>query len=46
MPLDQTGMEPTMDRGVGASMSEWDWLEWEQIELLRQQALVLVETQG
>lgn len=46
MPLDASGMEPTMDRGVGASMSEWDWLEWEQIELMRQQALVLVETQG
>ncbi|MFT6142379.1 MAG: hypothetical protein ACJAZO_000194 [Myxococcota bacterium] len=43
MRLDETGMEPAIEHGVGASMAEWDWLEWEQIELLRQQALVLVE---
>lgn len=43
MPLNESGMEPLMEHGVGASMAEWDWLEWEQIELLRQQALVLVE---
>jgi hypothetical protein len=45
-PLDASGMEPTLERGVGSSMAEWDWLEWEQIELLRQQALVLVENRG
>jgi hypothetical protein len=40
-PLGQAGMEPVAERAIGASMSEWDWLEWRQIELLRQEALVL-----
>jgi hypothetical protein len=34
-------MEPVKERAIGASMAEWDWLEWRQIELLRQEALVL-----
>jgi hypothetical protein len=40
-PLGQGGMEPVKERAIGASMAEWDWLEWRQIELLRQEALVL-----
>lgn len=43
VPLDKRGREPKMERSVGDSISEWHWLEWEQIELLRQQSLVLVE---
>jgi hypothetical protein len=35
------GMEPVKERALGASLAEWDWLEWRQIELLRQEALVL-----
>ena len=31
-------------RDIGASMAEWDWLEWQQIELLRQQVLVLEDS--
>jgi len=34
--------EPADNSAPGASLSEWRWLEAEQIELLRQQALVLV----
>jgi len=41
--LGANGMEPITDRDVGASIFEWDWLEWEQIELLRKQALVLAQ---
>lgn len=40
-PLGQGGMEPLRDRAIGASLAEWDWLEWRQVELLRQEALVL-----
>ncbi len=40
-PLDAGGREPVPERAIGASMSEWDWLEWRQIELLRREALVL-----
>jgi len=43
MPLDRNGTEPTMIRSVGGSIAEWDWMEWEQIELLRQETLVLTE---
>ena len=43
MPLDRNGTEPTMVRAVGASIAEWDWMEWGQIELLRQETLVLTE---
>ena len=46
MPLDRHGQEPTMIRSVGASIAEWEWLEWQQIQLLRQECLVLVETGG
>lgn len=42
-PLDRDGSEPTGERGIGDAISEWAWLEWEQIQLLRQQCLVLVE---
>jgi hypothetical protein len=38
---------PIIDPGskpVGSSISEWAWLEWEQIQLLRQQALVLEDS--
>ena len=40
-PLGQGGMEPVKERAIGASLAEWDWLEWRQIELLRREALVL-----
>jgi hypothetical protein len=40
-PLGPRGMEPTAERDVGASLAEWDWLEWRQIELLRHETLVL-----
>ena len=43
LPMNKAGAEPIMDRGVGDSIAEWAWLEWEQIELIRQQALVLIE---
>lgn len=46
MPLDRDSNEPTMHPHVGASIAEWDWLEWEQIELLRREALVLVDAGG
>ena len=36
--------EPARQRDIGASMTEWDWLEWQQIELLRQQVLVLEDS--
>lgn len=35
------GMEPVVERAIGASLAEWDWLEWRQVELLRREALVL-----
>lgn len=40
-PLGPGAMEPVRERAIGASLAEWDWLEWKQIELLRQEALVL-----
>jgi hypothetical protein len=46
MPLDQHGQEPTMIRSVGASIAEWEWLEWQQIQLLRRECLVLVSSDG
>ncbi len=45
-PLPGDEAEPTEDGGPGASVAEWAWLEREQIELLRQQALVLVAREG
>ncbi len=43
-PLNANGMEPIAERAVGASVIEWDWLEWEQISQLRQDCLVLEES--
>jgi hypothetical protein len=40
-PLDSGGREPVAERAIGGSMSEWEWFEWRQIELLRQECLVL-----
>ena len=41
---DQYETEPKlMAVGLGDSIAEWDWLEPEQIQRLRQQCLVLVE---
>lgn len=45
-PLDKDGMEPLVEPSIGESIAEWDWLEWEQVQLLRQQALVLVASKG
>jgi len=42
-PLGGQGREPTMEIWPGASVSEWDWMEAPQIQLLRQQCVVLVE---
>jgi hypothetical protein len=39
---DQT--EPDLMRRPGDSLSEWDWLEWEQIQLLRRECIVLVDS--
>ncbi|MCB9765012.1 MAG: hypothetical protein H6739_34885 [Alphaproteobacteria bacterium] len=43
-PLDEDGEEPRSPTLPGVSVAEWDWFEPEQIELLRREALVLVET--
>ena len=45
IPLNNVQTEPNMD-GIqtGASISEWEWFEPEQIQLLRQQRLVLVDS--
>jgi hypothetical protein len=40
-PFAPGGMEPSTERAIGASLTEWDWLEWRQIELLRQECIVL-----
>ncbi len=40
-PMNNMGMEPEGERRIGASISEWDWMEWKQIELLRKECLVL-----
>jgi len=32
-------------RSPGDSIAEWDWLEWQQIELLRRNPLVLIESE-
>jgi len=41
-PVDLRTHEPLVAERPGDSLSEWDWMEWQQIEMLRQQALVLV----
>lgn len=40
-PFIESGMEPASQRPLGASVAEWDWMEWSQIELLRKECLVL-----
>lgn len=45
-PLAWDGSEPLPEHAVGCSVTEWAWLEWEQIELLRQECLVLTERSG
>lgn len=42
MAIAESG-EPAPVPEVGVSISEWDWFEPEQIQLLRQQCLVMVE---
>lgn len=42
MPLDQD--EPTFTVMPGASITEWEWMDARQIELLRQQPLVMVRS--
>jgi hypothetical protein len=37
------GSEPSREEAVGTSIVGWEWLEPEQIQLLRQECLVLVE---
>ncbi len=49
VPLTDSGEVVVDDQGhpmrsAGDSVAEWMWFEWEQIQLLRQQALVLVDT--
>ena len=41
-PLDKDGAEPTLERSLGDSIADWDWMEQEQIGLLRRQCLVLM----
>ncbi len=45
-PIDDKTDEPIMVPTPGESVAEWDWLEWEQIELLRRQCLVQVVVPG
>ena len=44
MELQNSGKDVDVERRPGDSIAEWKWLEWEQIELLRNEALVLVES--
>ncbi len=44
MPMVDSGKDVDSRRRPGDSIAEWKWLEWEQIELLRNEALVLVES--
>lgn len=45
-PLGVDDNEPAPSGEPGTSISEWRWMEGEQIELLRQQTLVLVEEEA
>lgn len=45
-PLPEDEGEPLDTPSGGASIAEWDWLEWEQIELLRRECLVLVQREA
>lgn len=44
MPMRNSGKDVDTARRPGDSIAEWKWLEWEQIELLRNEALVLIES--
>ncbi|MCA9571659.1 MAG: hypothetical protein KC656_27660, partial [Myxococcales bacterium] len=41
-PVDARTHEPILAHRPGDSIAEWDWMEWRQIELLRQHSLVMV----
>jgi hypothetical protein len=46
-PFNPSQTEPKLDAiTIGGSIAEWDWLEPEQIQLIRQQCLVLVDTKS
>ena len=46
VPYNRSQTEPELySVKVGSSIAEWKWLEPEQIQLMRQQVLVLVDTQ-
>lgn len=42
-PLDTRTNEPLLAPRPGDSLAEWEWMEWRQIDLLRQQTLVMVD---
>lgn len=44
MEMRNSGKDVDLNRRPGDSIAEWKWLEWEQIELLRNEALVLIES--
>ena len=46
-PYNRSQTEPDLHAiRIGASISEWQWLEPEQIQMMRQQVLVLIENNG
>ena len=45
VPYNRSQTEPDLQaKRIGASISEWEWLEPEQIQMMRQQVLVLVDS--
>ena len=45
VPYNRAQTEPDlMVKRIGASISEWEWLEPEQIQMMRRQVLVLVDS--
>jgi hypothetical protein len=46
MALAGDGSDVSGIRNPGHSISEWDWFDWEQIQLLRQRVLVLVDAEA
>ncbi len=45
VPYNRAQTEPDLNvKRIGASISEWEWLEPEQIQMMRQQVLVLVDS--
>ena len=45
VPYNRAQTEPDLQaKRIGASISEWEWLEPEQIQMMRQQVLVLVDS--